>query len=106
MSKSVDEIKGEIKEDIDKLMENYMEYKEEGFRTGDTAKFAFIVGSRLVEAIENVEGVSGEQKKEVVMSAARDIYRKVNPDIPWIPEPFETMIEAIMLERACGRRKT
>ena len=34
------------------------------------------------------------------MSTAKEIYKKVNPDIPLIPEPFETLIEDIMLDRA------
>jgi len=34
------------------------------------------------------------------MSTAKEIYKKVNPDIPLIPEPFETLIEDVMLDRA------
>lgn len=47
-----------------------------------------------------MQGVSGPQKKEVVLSTVKDIYKKVNPDIPWIPEPFETMMEDIMMDKA------
>jgi hypothetical protein len=34
------------------------------------------------------------------MSAVKDIYKKVNPEIPWIPEPFETLLEDIMIDKA------
>lgn len=100
MTKSIEEIKGEIRKDIDILTESLMKHREDGFQITEIASFTFEVGSKLVEAVEGVHGVSGAQKKEVVMSAVKDIYKKVNPDIPWIPEPFETMIEDIMLDKA------
>ena len=46
------------------------------------------------------EGIPGTQKKEVVMSTVKEIYKEVNPDLPWIPEPFESMIENLFLEKA------
>ncbi len=100
MTKTVEEIKKEIKEDIDELVASFEKYKEEGFQFTEIAQFTFEVGTRLVEAVENVQGISGEQKKEVVMSTVKQIYQRVNPDIPLIPEPFETLIEDIMLDRA------
>jgi len=100
MAKTEEEIKEEIRKDIDELVEGYMKYKEKGWTVTEIAKFIFDTGTRLVEAVENVQGITGEQKKKVVMSAAKDIYKKVNPDIPWIPEPFETLIEDLLLDKA------
>ncbi len=100
MPKTVEEIKGEIKEDIDRMLKNFMEYSKEGFTIKEIAKFTFDTGTSLVEAIENVEGVPGPQKKEVVMSVVKDIYKEVNPDLPWIIEPFESMLENLFLENA------
>lgn len=100
MAKTVEEIKKEIKGDIDELVKTYEKYREEGFKLTEIIKFAFEAGARLVEAVENVQGISGEQKKEVVISTVKEIYKKVNPDIPYIPEPFETWIENLLLDRA------
>lgn len=102
MAKTVEDVKGEIKADIEALTASFMKHKEAGFQVTDIASFTFEVGSKLVETVEGVQGISGPQKKEVVMSAVKDIYNRVNPDIPWIPEPFETMIEDIMLDKALG----
>jgi hypothetical protein len=102
MTRTVDDIKHEIKVDIDSLTASFMQHQAEGFQLTEMASFTFEVGSKLVEAVEGVQGVSGPQKKEVVMSAVKDIYRKVNPDIPWIPEPFESMLEDIMIDKALG----
>jgi len=45
----------------------------------DIAKFAFDAVISLIEVIENVKGLTGEQKKEVVLSSVKEIYYKVNP---------------------------
>jgi hypothetical protein len=100
MTKSVEEIKKEIKGDIDELVKRFENYKEGGFQVTEILKFTFEAGTKLVEAVENVEGISGEQKKEVVISTVKEIYKKVGPDIPYIPEPFETWMEDLLLDKA------
>ncbi len=100
MTKTVEEIKKEIEVDINELVASFMKYKEGGFEFKEIAKFTFEAGSKLVEAVENVEGISGPQKKEVVKSTIKEIYKKVNPDIPYIPEPFETWVEDVMLDKS------
>lgn len=100
MAKTVEEIRKEIKKDIDELVASFEKHKEGGFQLTEIAQFTFEAGAKLVEAVENVQGISGEQKKEVVISTVKEIYQKVNPDIPLIPEPFETLIEDVMLDKA------
>jgi hypothetical protein len=102
MTKTIEEVKGEIPQDIDVLTADFAKHQEGGFQLSEVASITFEVGSKLVEAVEAVQGVSGLQKKAVVMSAVRDIYKRVNPDIPWIPAPFETMVEDIMMDKALG----
>ena len=100
MAKTVEDIKKEIKEDIDELVKRFDKYKEGGFQVTEILKFTFEAGTKLVESVENVQGISGEQKKEVVVSSVKEIYKQVNPDIPYIPEPFETWMENLLLDRA------
>ncbi len=100
MPKSIKKIRAEIQADVDKLIEKFMKYREGGMQVKEIATFVFEVGTALVETVENVKGISGKQKKMVVMSTVKEIYKKVNPDIPLIPEPFETMIEDAMLDKA------
>lgn len=94
------EIRNEIKGDVDNVMKSFEEYKKDGFTVSEVAKFVFEAGTELVEAVENVQGLTGAQKKEFVQTTVREIYKEVNPDIPWIPEPFETMLEDMMLDRS------
>lgn len=100
MPKSTKQIRVEIQADVDKLIKDFMKYREGGIQLKEIATFTFEVGTALVEAVEKVQGITGKQKKQVVMSTVKEIYKKVNPDIPLIPEPFETMIEDIMLDKA------
>jgi hypothetical protein len=100
MAKTVEDIKKEIKEDIEELVKRFERYKEGGFQVTEILKFTFEAGTKLVESVENVQGISGEQKKEVVISTVKEIYKKVGPDIPYIPEPFETWMEDLLLEKA------
>jgi len=99
MAKSVKEIQKEIKKDIDELVQKFETYKKDGFQLTEIIKFSLEAGTQLVEAVENVQGISGKEKKEVVISTAKEIYKNVNPDIPLIPEPFETWMENLLLDK-------
>ena len=99
MGKTVDQIKEEIQEDVDELLKKFDKYKKDGFKLIEIVKFSFDAGVILVEAVENVQGITGKQKKEVVVSTVQEVYKKVNPDIPLIPEPFETWMENPLLDR-------
>ncbi len=103
MAKTIEEAKAEIKTDIDKVTVNFENCQKKGFKIEDIATFAFEAGTSLIEAVENVEGLTGEEKKEVVVSSVKEIYKKVNPDIPMIPEPFETLAEDIILDKALNK---
>lgn len=61
-------------------------------------KFAFECTGDLVEIVEVSTEVVKENKKETVVEALRYAFEEVNPDLPWIPEPFETKIEQWFLD--------
>lgn len=48
------------------------------------------------EATKSISGL-GEQKKKFVCDTIRTIYKEANPNLPYIPEPFETMLENFLL---------
>ena len=50
----------------------------------------------LIPRIEAATGDAAARKK-VLTQVVRDIYWSINPDIPWIPEPLETMLENIAI---------
>ena len=49
------------------------------------------------EIAETFVGVPGDEKKAFVIEVIGKAYREVDPNLPWIPEPFETWIENYVL---------
>ncbi|MDH5543398.1 MAG: hypothetical protein OEY64_10605 [Nitrospinota bacterium] len=96
---TVEEINDSIKDDIDKVTELFKEYQKDGFSLNEIAKFTFEAGTILVEAVEEIDGITGKQKKEAVKNAVVKAYKTVDPNIPWIPEPFETLLEDMLLDK-------
>lgn len=70
-------------------------YNEAGRPSGfyEIFKFLFNSASELIEIVEASSEVLKDAKKETVIEAVKFIYGKIDPDLPWIPEPFETKIE-------------
>jgi hypothetical protein len=99
MSKTVEEILAEVKADIDELSDTFKEYMEGGFQIHEVIRFALKAGTKLIDAVENLQDVPGETKKKAVKKAIKDIYKERDPDIPWVPEPFETWLEDFLLDK-------
>jgi len=99
MAKTVEQIKTEIREDIDKLIDLYADLEADGWKVPEIVHFVFKAGINLIEVVDDMQDIPGEQKKEVVVSSVKDIYTEISPDIPIIPEPFETWLENFMLDK-------
>lgn len=99
MSKSVEEVKAEIREDIDKLVDLYADLEANGWKIAEIIRFTFQAGISLIETVDDMQDIPGEQKKEVVVSSVKDIYSEISPDIPIIPEPFESWLEGFLLDK-------
>ena len=85
VTKTIEQVKGEIQRDIDILTASFATHREGGSRLTEVAGFTFEVGSRLVEVGEEVQGISGSQKKAAVMSAVKDISKMdtCHALLPW-----------------------
>ena len=99
MAKTVDEVKAEIREDIDELIDLFSDLEEDGWQIPEIVRFTFQAGIRLIDAVDDFQDITGPEKKEVVVSTVKEIYQEISPDIPVIPEPFETWVENFMLDR-------
>ena len=69
-------------------------------KPGWAGLFGFIFGATgdMVEVVEASTAVVKDAKKETVVEAIKYAYNELNPDLPWIPEPFETKIEEWILD--------
>ena len=50
------------------------------------------------EIAEQFTGLPGDEKRAFVVDVIGKAYREVNPNVPWIPEPFETWVENYVLD--------
>lgn len=44
------------------------------------------------------ESGTGPIRKEAVMKAIREVYERIDPNLPWIPEPLESWVEKWLLD--------
>ena len=102
MPKTVDQIIDEVQSDIDELTHKFEDYVEGGLKIHEILIFLFQAGSKLSELMDSLQDVTGEQKKEVVMTVVRRVYEDKDPDIPWVPEPLETKLEEFFLDKVLG----
>lgn len=79
------------------------EYPKDNKTVLAVVKYVYNSAIELIQFAEKItEGVSGigSTKKAFVVASIRELYMKLNPDIPWIIEPFETMLENIVIDVA------
>lgn len=88
-----------IRKEVMDVVEKYKAAgKPKGFM--EVFKFLFGVTGDLVEIAEVSAELVKTDKKETVIAAVQYAYTQLDPDLPWIPEPFETKIETWFLEHA------
>jgi len=80
-----------IKGEVDDMIKKWKEQNPQGL-TGFFS-FMYSIVSDLVELVEVSTEVVKTNKKETVVAAFKYAYDEINPDLPWIPEPLESMIE-------------
>lgn len=76
----------------------YAEYNKDGFKMQEVAEFVVKCMVELVAIAKMYDGLSMEARKQEILDAVEQIYKSHNPDIPWVPEPFETMLESMLLD--------
>ena len=52
------------------------------------------IGGELITEVEGVfSGYSGAEKKQVALHVMTSTYDAIDPDIPYLPEPLESLVE-------------
>ena len=87
------EVDKKMDEQIQALVDAYKEYEKDGWEKDEMVKFGLECISLLIPKAAQLVDMSGSQKKEWVIAALEKAYFAVDPNIPWVPEPVETMIE-------------
>lgn len=87
-----------ITNEVEDMIKKWKEQEPSGL-TGFFSFMYSIVGD-LVELVEISTEVVKTDKKETVIAAFKYAYEQINPNIPWIPEPLESMIEKWLFDAA------
>ena len=88
----------QLKDDIEVIVKKYCDKKAAGeLKTGGDA-FALILSlvdefSSLIETTKAAFDLPGEEKHAFVVECLKEAYWEVDPNLPYIPEPLETIIE-------------
>lgn len=77
-----------------KAVAKVVECFEDGFQFSDIVTAV----KTACEIAEQFTGLPGDEKEKFVVEVIGKAYREVNPNVPWIPEPFETWIENYVLD--------
>ncbi len=95
------DINQKIEELISKYQGIYLEYQKNkhDYSAIKIVRFLLNITSDVIESIEELyREYSGEEKKKAVCSIIKQIYKKIDPDIPGIPGIIESYIENIILD--------
>lgn len=65
---------------------------------GDYMSSAFDAVRLGMELVNEIKSMSGEEKKQFVISAFKMAYKKANPDLPWVSGKVEESIEDYFLD--------
>jgi len=87
-----------IKNEVEDMIKKWKEQKPEGLK--GFFLFMYSIVGDLIELVEVSAEVVKTDKKETVVAAFKYAYDQINPDIPWIPEPMESMIENWLFDAA------
>lgn len=93
----MEELKVKFQEQIESLKMRYIEYGVDGWTIREIVKYVLMCVYTLAKAVETIDVVD-EDKKRFVVEVVTDIYRSEEVDVPWIMEPFETMLETLILD--------
>jgi hypothetical protein len=93
-----DLVKVKVPQIVD-LLEDLQDILGDGLQWRDVAPILGKVVPSLMELANSLEGKTGEEKKQFVVDSVWTIYKFYDPDIPWLPEPIESMLEQAVITR-------
>lgn len=81
---------------VQQIVQKWMQNRPNS--VGSFFRFVVMGLSDLVIVVETlIEAASTEDKKKLLTDAISYVYRKIDPNLPYIPEPIESRIEDFVL---------
>jgi hypothetical protein len=101
VAKTADELVGVASDLIDEIKADANDTFQSKAKVSNILMFIYRNVSKLVEFSEEATGrISGlgSEKKQFVCETIRSIYKSVDPNIPWLIDPFESLLENFILD--------
>jgi hypothetical protein len=95
---NVDQVKERLLHQCEHLEERLQVYLQGGFQLFEVAKFVVEAAKVLVDASAKIADASPAAKRRAIREIIPAIYRKYDPDIPYVPEIVEPIVENILLD--------
>jgi hypothetical protein len=88
-----------LEEKITQLIASFKDKSSDG-KLSVTEILSFIMEALevLLNEAKHVIGIPKEDRLEIIALALTKVYKTINIDLPYIPEPFETWIETFILD--------
>lgn len=72
----------------------------EGVDLGEVFGFMFSCLGRFMDLAKQYQDTPEADRRRLILSSLRRVYKRTNPDIPLLPEPIETFVENLVLQTA------
>ncbi len=84
---------------IVRLTDEFTDLTEDSLDLGEVFAFFFSCAGELATLGQQYLDTPDVEKRRLILAALRRIYKRHNPDIPLVPEPFETLLEHLLLQQ-------
>lgn len=89
-----------LDEAVVELTEKFTVMTRDGVDLGEVFGFMFACMGDLAILGKQYLDTPESEKRRLILSSLRRIYKRTNPDIPLMPEPIETFVESLLLQTA------
>lgn len=83
----------DLNQAIDDLTAQFHQATEGGFQLEDVLAFVMASVVALTGLARQYQDIPDKDKLRRITAALKRVYMSRNPDVPWLSEPFETMVE-------------
>ena len=94
---TVEQLKEKFQQQIQMLQAKFDEFGADGWDLKEIVRYVGLCIMTLSTAIQSVD-IPGTEKKRFIVEVVTDIYMSQDIDLPWIFEPFESFLEAVVLD--------
>jgi hypothetical protein len=87
-----------LNQEVADLTRSFTQHTRGGFDLKEVIRFVFECTDSMSDLGMQFTELSHQTQKDEVCNAIRLLYKDRNPDLPWVQEPFETLLETAIFD--------